>query len=64
MDDENEVLKAIIRLESKMDVANGRLEDHGKRLRALEAFRNMAAGAGAIIGLAWAAIKVNISVKQ
>ncbi len=63
MDRDDEILTAIVRLETKMDAANGRLEDHGKRLRALEAVRNWAGGVIAVIALAAAAVKVSFNSK-
>ena len=49
-DKDDEILRAIVRLETKMDTANERLHDHGKRLRALEAVRNWGAGVVAVLG--------------
>lgn len=63
MDRDDEILSAIVRLETKMDVANGRITDHGKRLRSLEAVRNWAGGVLAVVGLAAAAIKVSVNTK-
>lgn len=43
---------------------HGRLSDHGKRLKALEAFRNWAAGAGAVAGAVGAMLKLKVNVHQ
>lgn len=42
----------------------GRLNDHGKRLRALEQVRNWAGGIGTGVAFLWAALKLNIKVDQ
>ena len=42
----------------------GRINDHGRRLRALETFRNWASGAGVVAGMVLGALKLNISVGQ
>lgn len=42
----------------------GRLNDHGKRLRALEQFRNWAAGAGAVGAAIAAMLKINLKASQ
>lgn len=42
----------------------GRLSDHGKRLRALETFRNWSAGVGTVVCGLLAAAKLNLSIKQ
>jgi hypothetical protein len=63
MGDENEVLRAIVRLETKMDTVGERMNDHGKRLRVLEGFAKTATGAIAIIGFVVGWFKVTASVK-
>jgi len=63
MEKDDEILSAIVRLETKMDAVNGRLADHGSRLRALEAVRNWAGGVLAVLGLAAAAVKVSVNTK-
>lgn len=52
----------LIRLDVKMDACIGRLDDHGKRIRALETVRNMAAGASVIVAavLGWFKVKASI----
>lgn len=42
----------------------GRLNDHGKRLRALETFRNWATGAGTVIGGLIGLSKLNVKFGQ
>lgn len=42
----------------------GRLNDHGRRLRTLETFRNWLAGAGFVGAAILGALKLNVSVKQ
>lgn len=51
------VLAKLTNIENKLDQVNGRLDNHGKRLRALEIWRAFLTGATAIIGaiLGWLA---------
>ena len=42
----------------------GRLNDHGKRLRALEVVRNYTGGIGAGIALVWSGLKLHLMVGQ
>ena len=54
----------LILLARGQEVYESRLNDHGRRLRALEAFRNWAAGAGAVAAAVGAALKLNVKVSQ
>jgi len=51
------VLTKLTAIEKKLDQVNGRLDNHGKRLRVLEIWRAFLTGATAIIGgiLGWLA---------
>ncbi len=54
----------LVLLAQGQKVFNTRLNDHGGRIRTLEAFRNWAAGAGAV-GIAIAAmLKINLKASQ
>lgn len=63
MSDENEVLRAITRLEVKMDTVGERMNDHGQRLRVLEGLAKTAMGALAILGVVGGWFKVSASIK-
>lgn len=62
--DNGERDELLIRLDTKLDTALERLNDHGSRLRALEMFRNWATGAGAVAALVVGAMKLNLTVGQ
>lgn len=63
MSDQNEVLRAITRLEVKMDTVGERMNDHGQRLRVLEGLAKTAMGALAILGVVGGWFKVSASIK-
>lgn len=52
----------LIRIDERVENIMKRQDDHGRRLKALEISRNVAAGAGAVVGvvISWVKIKVMI----
>lgn len=63
MSDQNEVLRAITRLEVKMDTVGERMNDHGQRLRFLEGLAKTATGALAIVGVVVGWMKISVRVQ-
>ena len=51
------------RMEEKQDSFHDRMNDHGKRIKSLELYRNYVSGAGAVILAGLAAMKLRLSVK-
>lgn len=54
----------LILMAKGQETYESRLNDHGRRLRALEAFRNWATGAGAVAAAVGTALKLNFKVSQ
>lgn len=54
----------LIRLATQGETIQARLNEHGKRLKALEVVRNWGGGVGAGIALVWTVLKLHVSVKQ
>lgn len=55
---EREILILLVR------TVPGRLNDHGRRIRSLETWRNLLAGGGIVAGAVLAALKLKLSISQ
>ena len=61
-DDERDEL--LIRMDAKMETVAGRLDDHGRRLKALEQFRYWTGGIGTVAAALWAKAQFKIGLTQ